>query len=126
MFRVDYLISSCSCFNPWTSVSVCSQNTTVTTCKNPFPFIFSHSQITCKLFTGLIGKQRSQILEIRILYSIFDKTDKIKEHLMLVYFIEFVSLFACRTEKNQPELVILHSRLQLESQKQKAWSEPLA
>ena len=42
-----------------------------------------------------------------------------------------VTLFVCRTEKNQPELeiqtavFILHSRLRLQSQKRKAWSEPL-
>ena len=124
MFRVDYLISVLVLIHGHRSR--CARKTLQLPHVKTHSHLFSVSQITCKLFTGLIGKQRSQILEIRILYSIFDKTDKIKEHLMLVYFIEFVSLFVCRTEKNQPELVILHSRLQLESQKQKAWSEPLA
>ena len=47
------------------------------------------------------------------------------------FFIVRVTLFVCRTEKNQPELeiqtavFILHSRLRLQSQKRKAWSEPL-
>ena len=45
--------------------------------------------------------------------------------------VKTVTLFVCRTEKNQPELeiqtavFILHSRLRLQSQKPKAWSEPL-
>ena len=59
-------------------------------------------------------------MKLRVFNNVFTKS-----------FMYIVTLFVCRTEKNQPELeiqtavFILHSRLQLQSQKRKAWSVPL-
>ena len=73
----------------------------------PFSFLLVHRRITP---LGEISQ-----------FSIFEPRSE----------VPFVTLFVCRTEKNQPELeiqtavFILHSRLRLPSQKPKAWSEPL-